>query len=551
MESSVSSRELAFGTSGLRGLVRDMTDREIHINVRGFLDYLFAQGELRPGDTVVIARDLREVDPQSGLSSSPRIAWAVARAVEQAVRERGDDAPALRVHNCGRIPTPALAAYAMGRGLVGIMVTGSHIPADRNGVKFYKRAGEVLKSDEAGILEAVRRVRRGQAPDEAGGLRERLDEVWPVDRAAEGAYRARYLSLFPGQRPLDGMRLVFYQHSAVGRDLLVEILRALGAEVIPVERSDSFVAIDTEEVRPADEARFRSFAAAHRPYAVVSTDGDSDRPFVIDETGVFHRGDALGIVVADFLGARFAAVPVSTTDALELWVARSGAPLDVRRTRIGSPHVIREMNDAIARGEQGVVGWEANGGFLLGTPFRVNGQALPALPTRDALLPILAALLSARRRGGTVSELFASLPQRITRAGLVDDFPVAAARALIAGLSPPEPGIAEVDFRRGGHVALVREDGSREAMEAEAPLARQMLARRAGLAARLSAGETIERVVYVDGVRAYLGNGDIAHLRPSGNAPQMRVYAVSDTAARADRIVERALLELTRIVRLD
>ncbi len=31
---------LAFGTSGLRGLVTDITDVEAYINTRGFLDYV-------------------------------------------------------------------------------------------------------------------------------------------------------------------------------------------------------------------------------------------------------------------------------------------------------------------------------------------------------------------------------------------------------------------------------------------------------------------------------------------------------------------------------
>ena len=32
-------KSLAFGTSGLRGLVTDITDLEAYINTRGFLDY--------------------------------------------------------------------------------------------------------------------------------------------------------------------------------------------------------------------------------------------------------------------------------------------------------------------------------------------------------------------------------------------------------------------------------------------------------------------------------------------------------------------------------
>ncbi|MCH8112244.1 MAG: hypothetical protein IH905_09890, partial [Proteobacteria bacterium] len=66
--------ELRFGTSGLRGLVREMTDLEVYINTRGFLDYLHQIGDVGPGDPIALAQYLRSVDPASGLSSSPRIA---------------------------------------------------------------------------------------------------------------------------------------------------------------------------------------------------------------------------------------------------------------------------------------------------------------------------------------------------------------------------------------------------------------------------------------------------------------------------------------------
>jgi phosphomannomutase len=36
-----------------------------------------------------------------------------------------------------------------------------------------------------------------------------------------------------------------------------------------------------------------------------------------------------------------------------------------------------------------------------------------------------------------------------------------------------------------------------------------------------------------DGLRASFANGDIVHLRPSGNAPELRCYAEADTAERA------------------
>ena len=59
------------------------------------------------------------------------------------------------VVNCGKGPSPALALLGLERGIPAVMVTGSHIPADRNGIKFNKCAGEVLKEDEAGITRQV------------------------------------------------------------------------------------------------------------------------------------------------------------------------------------------------------------------------------------------------------------------------------------------------------------------------------------------------------------------------------------------------------------
>ena len=170
--------------------------------------------------------------------------------------------------------------------------------------------------------------------------------------------------------------------------------------------------------------------------AIVSTDGDGDRPIVVDEHGRFHRGDVLGIITADFLGAAFAAVPINTTDALDKWVQQSRPAMMVEKTRIGSPYVIAAMQRAIAEETTRVVAWEANGGFLTGTDFTVNGRLLPALATRDAVLPILAALLSAVRRGVPVSQLFDELPQRATCSGLLDDFSQLASQAILARFSP-------------------------------------------------------------------------------------------------------------------
>jgi phosphomannomutase len=46
----------------------------------------------------------------------------------------------------------------------------------------------------------------------------------------------------------------------------------------------------------------------------------------------------------------------------------------------------------------------------------------------------------------------------------------------------------------------------------------------------------IVKLNWTDGIRIHFSNGDVAHVRPSGNADELRIYAVADTQTRADGI---------------
>ncbi len=540
---------LAFGTSGLRGLVDDITDLEAYVNARGFLDFLVAGSAAVPGTPVAMAGDLRPSTHGPGRS--------IARAVARAILDAG-----LRPVWCGPIPTPALTHLGLQRRWPSIMVTGSHIPFDRNGIKFNRPDGEVLKSDESAILAAVARVRRQQYAcrpelsmfDDDGWLRTPfVPELPATTDAARALYVRRYLDAFPADA-LAGLRLAFYEHSAVGRELVPEILRGLGAEVIPVGRSAGFVAIDTEALTAERLAALQDLAdrvqAEHgRIDAVVSTDGDSDRPLLLgvaaDGTLEFMGGDVLGAVVADALGADAIAVPVSSNDLIDRHFGARGVA--VQRTRIGSPWVIAAMAamDGARR-----VGWEANGGFLTGSALTIDGGGeLAALPTRDAVLPLVAALHAARTRGVAPGELVAALPPRFSRAGLLDAVDPAASRALLQRFGVGEPGVRRVRFA-DDQVRWTDHDGADHA--ADPTLAGRWLEIRDALAAHLTADRGFgppEEVDVLDGLRVRCASGDVVHVRPSGNAPQLRIYATADTPARAEEIVALGLREPDGLLR--
>lgn len=484
-----------FGTSGARGLCTELTDRVAYAYTRGFLQYLSECGELPGGPAAAaFAGDLR---PSTG------------RILHAAMRAAGD--LGFQALNCGRIPSPALASLGFARRIPTVMVTGSHIPADRNGIKFNKPSGEVLKRDEAGMLRQSVELPDALF-DAEGSFRAPEAEDGELSPEAGRSYVARYVDFFP-RGCLRGLRIGVYQHSAVGRDVLVELLSALGAEVTPLGRSAEFVPVDTEAIRPEDVALAHGWAREYRFDAVVSADGDSDRPLISDEHGHWIRGDVAGVLCARFLGADSVSTPVSCNSVVE----RTGWFTEVRRTRIGSPFVVSSMLEASAQGRRCVVGYEANGGFLLNSPVERDGRMLAPLPTRDAVIVHLALLLLARQEGRTLSGLVGTLPPRFTASGLVRECPKESSDAFLARFPSSDPA-----RERSALATTFRE---------------------------VTGGAEVTTVDRTDGLRVTFHGGEILHLRASGNAPEFRCYTEAGTEARAQRMIAQCLELLTECVR--
>ena len=49
-----------------------------------------------------------------------------------------------------------------------------------------------------------------------------------------------------------------------------------------------------------------------------------------------------------------------------------------------------------------------------------------------------------------------------------------------------------------------------------------------------------------DGLRMTLNNGFVVHLRPSGNAPELRCYAEADNQQDAEKLVNKVLDKLSQ-----
>jgi phosphomannomutase len=137
---------------------------------------------------------------------------------------------------------------------------------------------------------------------------------------------------------------------------------------------------------------------------------------------------------------------------------------------------------------------------LLGSDTHLNGKILKALPTRDAILPAIVLLAAAG--DGVISALVSALPQRYTHSDRIQNFATEKSQVIIAqGKQDPKKLLAQIGFSNA----------------------------------------EIKNIDGTDGLRITLANNRIIHLRPSGNAPELRCYAEAENYLKASECVTTSL----------
>lgn len=493
---------ISFGTSGIRGRATSLTDQVCYLYASAFLQFVNKKcgcdhRHSTQERLIAISGDFR--------SSTSRIIRAIVRAAQ----DHGFIAL-----DCGRFPTPALGLYAIEQQIPAIMVTGSHVAEDRNGLKFFLPGGEILKDDEEAIRhEKVELVT--EIFDDTGSLRHDEYPHWGATDhgAAAQTYYSRYLDSFP-ENCLEGFRIGFWAHSTVSRDILGDMYESLGAEVMRLGRIERFIPIDTEAVSLDLVEYVRQWAVTGNFDVILSADGDGDRPLIFDERGELIPGDIAGMVTSMFLNADSVVTPITSNTSLETaWIFPK-----IIRTKVGSPHVIDGMQQAVQEGGTVVVGYEANGGFMIKTPvslierFKKMGfsktaknDVLSPLPTRDPAIVHLAMMLTAKQLKKPFSVFHSMFPQRVTRTGRLTDFPLELAHEMLVLLQK-------------------QEDNTYPHIEKWFPEFGQ-----------------VTGIDLTDGLRMIFEKKEIIHLRPSGNAPEFRCYVETETAQRSQEILDTCL----------
>ena len=321
-----------FGTNGIRGPASTLFTKQFCLEVGSvFGTWLKSRGKT---GYVAVAMDPRE--------SSPVILDYVCRGLARQGFEILDE---------GVIPTPALTYFVKksSHAAGGIMVTGSHIKADLNGVKLLVDGEEVNKDQEKEI--------------EALFGKTKSDGINPIVKSEDTA-RDLYIEMLVNMAdlPYPKWKIVVDTANGTQTEITQPLFDALGLDFESDNdiQSDYFVPRDTESNDSVAELSKRVLQSSAD--LGVAFDVDGDRVVFVDNHGDFVPGDYSCALIA--------------TDPIVTTISTADVVTNAHRTKIGATYVITKMKEVGAK-----FGFEPNGGGIFADNFygRDGGATLIAL----------------------------------------------------------------------------------------------------------------------------------------------------------------------------
>lgn len=318
-----------FGTSGIRGSADELFTKQFSFDIgRTFGQFLTKYNQI---GAVAVGMDPR--------GSSPRIKEALINGLFYERREVIDE---------GAAPVPSMCyVLHIDPGIAGsIMVSGSHIKADLNGVKFFFQKGEILKSHETEIEEIYNSLKNKVDP-----IKSKEDPL--LSEKAKEEYKDLLRNMASKSYPK--WKIVVDAGDGAQSDTFAIVLKELGINVVEQNTTiqGQFFARDTENEE--DYAELKERVLKEKADFGIGFDADGDRSIFVDRLGKFVPGDYSASLVARETHGESIVTPITSSSVVE------HLGKQVIRTKVGSPYVIEAMKKHNSK-----FGFEANGGGISG-----------------------------------------------------------------------------------------------------------------------------------------------------------------------------------------
>ena len=314
----------------------------------------------------------------------------------------------ITIYDCGLASTPARFMTTVDKKLAvtsGVMITASHLPFNRNGIKFFTKDGGLEKADIAEILDIAN---RGELPvDRAGG------------KCVEYDFMARYIAhlveyirsevktdSFRG--PLDGLQIIVDAGNGTG-GFFVDVLEELGANTTGSQFTEPDGHFPNHIPNPEDRKAMASVCQA-----VVKNNADLgiifdtyvDRSAIVLREGEpINRNSLIALIAAIILKEHPGSTIVTdsvTSDGLAEFIIQHGGKH--HRFKRGYKNVIDEGIRLNKSGEECWLAIETSGHCALRENFFLDDGAFLV-----AKLIVQAARM--RKDGKELQDLISSLRQ--------------------------------------------------------------------------------------------------------------------------------------------
>ena len=301
----------------------------------------------------------------------------------------GFTAMGVDVIRLGVIPTPAVTTFVSELDVdMAVMITASHNPYHDNGIKLIANSGDKFADEITSELESlIEKNNFVLDKDKLGKVVE--------DNSIKEKYKKIAYDMYGTTSSLNGMKIVADCANGVFSDILPEVLRHLGAEVVEVGVSPNGVNINRDCGSQHSQAMLDAIVNNNADLG-VAVDGDGDRIKVGDNNGKLIKSEQLMAFLATYMqeigennGRVFASTKLSNT-SLERYITNN-LGLKYISTGVGERPVIKALKD-----NGGVIGGEESGHIVL----------LDYAKSGDAMMTFLKVLQGLAQKGKKASEIF-------------------------------------------------------------------------------------------------------------------------------------------------
>ena len=313
----------------------------------------------------------------------------------------GEGAAAL---DCGLASTPAMFMGTVFPGCAldgAIMLTASHLPAERNGMKFFTRDGGLDKGDITALLEGAAEAAPSNAPD-AGAPLDLMGDYTAFLRAqiAQGCGG--------GARPLSGLRIVVDAGNGAGGFFVHDVLAPLGADCTGSQFLDpdgTFPNHIPNPENPQAMDALRAAVLANQADLGLIFDTDVDRMSAVLPGGREVNRDAIIAMMAAILapGCPGGTIVTDSVTSDRLTAFLEGLGLKHLRYKRGYRNVITKAQQLNAQGVDAPLAIETSGHGALRENYFLDDGAYMAVK-------LITAAARAKASGGDLAALIAALP---------------------------------------------------------------------------------------------------------------------------------------------